>query len=659
MSTSQAAWERIHGRPEPPAPAMTLAAGPVEALLDGIDVRYVRAGGAEAVRRVYVAVRDVNWNTIPADVSDLRITERDGGFEATFSCRHRHGDIDFRWEGSIVGEPDGSITYRMDGRAESEFDFNRIGFCVLHPFEESRDAAYRGITEDGEITGRLPDLIEPQRFEDGRYVALFDAVSDFEVELPGDGRVSFAFEGDLFEMEDQRNWTDASHKTYGTPLRLGYPHRARPGDRIAQAVRIRVQPPAAPQPSGGAGAELTLAAATGERVGRLGLGAPTHRAALSERHVELLRALAPDHLRADVRLADRDHRATLRRVLDDCARLGCGLELVLYLMEDDADLLSGVVEELGGVRPVRVLVFAADASSPGARETTPGSLVALVRARLGFGDVAIGGGTDMYFCELNRTRPDAGAMDVVAWSVNPQVHAFDDRSIMETPAAQAETVRTARSFSGPVPLAVTPVTLKPRFNANATRPDDGPSSGELPVPVDPRQASLFAAAWTVASLKRLLEAGVASATYFEPIGWRGLIELAEGAPLPDRFPSQPGMVFPLYHVFADLAKRRGDAVHAVDASDDLRVTALAVRGAGGLRVLAANLTAEEVSVRLGGLEGASATVRILDAGTVEAAATSPEQFRRDVRPAAVQAGALELRLGAYGVATIDLAEERA
>ena len=27
-----------------------------------------------------------------------------------------------------------------------------------------------------------------------------------------------AFEGDIFEMEDQRNWTDASFKTYCTPL---------------------------------------------------------------------------------------------------------------------------------------------------------------------------------------------------------------------------------------------------------------------------------------------------------------------------------------------------------------------------------------------------------------------------------------------------------
>ena len=37
---------------------------------------------------------------------------------------------------------------------------------------------------------------------------------------PGGGEIVIRFEGDLFEMEDQRNWTDASYKTYSTPLRI-------------------------------------------------------------------------------------------------------------------------------------------------------------------------------------------------------------------------------------------------------------------------------------------------------------------------------------------------------------------------------------------------------------------------------------------------------
>ena len=48
------------------------------------------------------------------------------------------------------------------------------------------------------------------------------------------------FTGDLFETEDQRNWTDASFKTYCTPIGLAHPFRAEPGQRFEQSVTIRV-----------------------------------------------------------------------------------------------------------------------------------------------------------------------------------------------------------------------------------------------------------------------------------------------------------------------------------------------------------------------------------------------------------------------------------
>ena len=58
-------------------------------------------------------------------------------------------------------------------------------------------------------------------------------------------RLSLRLEGDLFETEDQRNWTDDSFKTYSTPLSLGTPHQARRGQVFHQQVVARVTPMAA------------------------------------------------------------------------------------------------------------------------------------------------------------------------------------------------------------------------------------------------------------------------------------------------------------------------------------------------------------------------------------------------------------------------------
>ena len=57
--------------------------------------------------------------------------------------------------------------------------------------------------------------------------------------------------------------------------------------------------------------------------------------------------------------------------------------------------------------------------------------------------------------------------------------------------------------------------------------------------------------------RRTAESGVSSATYYETTGWRGVMETAQGSPLPELFPSLPGGVFPLYHVFADLTEGEG------------------------------------------------------------------------------------------------------
>ena len=77
---------------------------------------------------------------------------------------------------------------------------------------------------------------------------------------------------------------------------------------------------------------------------------------------------------------------------------------------------------------------------------------------------------------------------------------------------------------------VSPVTLKPRFNANATEPEAVNTPRELPVSVDPRQMSLFAAAWTLGSIKYLAESGASSVTYYETTGWRGVMETEAGSP---------------------------------------------------------------------------------------------------------------------------------
>ncbi|HET9243495.1 MAG TPA: hypothetical protein VFN99_08625, partial [Gaiella sp.] len=119
----------LHGTDDPIPELHPLRAGPVSLLLDGVDLRYLRSGSTELVRRVYVAVRDVDWDTVPGVVSGLEVEKEDDAFRVTFDVVHDRREVDFRWRGTITGEPSGRVEYVLDGVAGKGFPFNRIGIC--------------------------------------------------------------------------------------------------------------------------------------------------------------------------------------------------------------------------------------------------------------------------------------------------------------------------------------------------------------------------------------------------------------------------------------------------------------------------------------------------------------------------------------------------
>ena len=105
---------------------------------------------------------------------------------------------------------------------------------------------------------------------------------------------------------------------------------------------------------------------------------------------------------------------------------------------------------------------------------------------------------------------------------------------------------------------------------------------------------------------------MAAATYYETTGWRGVIQGDAPSPVPERFPARAGMVFPLYHVFADLAEWRDGTVVRSQSSDPLAVETLVLDDDGTRHYLIANLTPTPRVVALDGLAGQEITLRRLN-----------------------------------------------
>jgi hypothetical protein len=697
------------GKDGPPPERTPLRAGPLSLLYQAGDLRYIRLGEQEILRRVYVAVRDRHWSTVPATLSSVRIEVASDAFHITCDAEHVEGDIDFCWKGTIRGDAQGTIAFAVDGVARSTFLRNRIGFCVLHPMYECAGQPCAVEKVDGTVErGRFPRYILPyQPFQDMRAIA--------HPILPGLwAEVRFA--GEVFEMEDQRNWTDASFKTYCTPLALPFPVRVEAGTRIGQSITLtladrvharlegtqesnvkrqasnvkrvpcsvfrvpltpmcdthhaprithhvsRLTPPVSCLPPHASTLPTRLAeressaltfevgASPGGPLPRIGLGVASGGQALGGRALARLKALHLAHLRVDLDLSRAGYDVALAQAAEEAGALGIPLEIALHL--------SAASEELAALRAlleqVRPLVCAWLIFGTGAR-TTPRRLAELARSYLAGYDPAarIGGGTNAYFAQLNRQRPPIDVLDLVCYSINPQVHAFDNASLAETLETQALIVQSARRFAGDKPLAVTPVTLKPRFNPSATGPEPAPAPGSLPAQVDVRQMSLFGAGWTAGSLKYLSEGGVYSATYYETNGWRGVMETESGSPLPGVFRSLPGSAFPLYHVLADVGDMAGGKVVPARSSDPLRVDGLAMCRDGRVRMVLANLTAEPQRAVVRNL-GQRVRVRALDERNVEEAMRTPGRFRaREGERLQTAGGALACTLLPYAILRMD------
>lgn len=645
------ALERLRtGRSEPPPEPVRLRAGPLEAWLVGGDLRYLRVGGVEIVRRLYVAVRDLDWNTIPGDLDAIEVRAADRSFDVGFTSHHRMDGLDFWWRGRILGAEDGTVRYDMAGQALADFPYAKIGICVHHPIDGFAGHAYRAVTPGGSVDGVLPGAIGPQlSLPDGTDRPLFTPFSGLVLDHESGGHVELSFSGSLWEMEDQRNWTDASYKSASMPAYLGYRHQASRGQEFAQQVSVGF---------GGFGpsnrprtVRIRAGDPYGHRVPPLGLGHTRPREPMSERALGLLRSIHPAHLRVELDLSS-DPAAPLEAVTATCARLGTEVELALVVPQGEPGVaglrrLAAAIET--AAPPVaRFLVF-----TQGRESTEAGTYAAARDVLRPLSDAAILSGTLYDFAELNRNREPGVPSDGLVWSATPQVHAADELSIVENVQALPDTVSTARGIGAPARVAVSPLTLRPRANPSAVT-DRRFSHGGIPWEVDARQPSLFAAAWTLASAAALVAAGADALTYFDTVGPRGVIEATTRTFPWEDFASTPDRAYPLAIVLADLCGLAGAEVMRVSGAEPLRTAVLAARSGPVRTFLLANLTRQSAEPVVDVGPGARGTIRVLDASTVPAAVDAPDAFLRTGEPWSSETGLLAVVLDAFAYARVEV-----
>ncbi len=587
----------LFGTEEPVPETPVLRAGPLECSLDAGNLRHIKVHGVEAIRAVSYIVRDRNWGTYNPAISDLKVEQDASGFRVSYKAVCQDAQQAFAYTARIEADASGNLTFAAEGEALSDFLTNRTGFVVLHPVEGVSGAPVTVERVDGSVEeSRFPELIDPScPFVDLRALT--------HEPLPG-VRVVCRMEGDTFEMEDQRNWLDASYKTYVRPLALPWPYTIAKGEKLSQRVSLTLSGTPARSAATGGSDEVVVTIESREvaRMPAVGLAVPAEHARAALDLIEPLRALGPAHLVAEFD-ARKGHDAGLAQTYGELAR-ALGADLVLEVIlpcvdaegrpTDDLDVLrrdlnhvKGQIERVA-VRPARVAV------SPACdlKCTLPGSVFPkapawaelVAAARAAFPGIPIGGGMFSYFTELNRKRPPAGLFDFVGHTICPLVHAGDDLSLTEGLEALPYIIKTTRSFAGDTPYWLFPSAIAMRQNPYGAAPAENPHGGRVAMArQDPRERALIGAAWYAGVLAHAARGGLDAVTLGAVAGPSGVV-------------AADGGTYPVHAVLKGHAALRGQPVHASRSSAPREVQVAAV----GEDIWLVNLTGEPRRVRIEG-----------------------------------------------------------
>lgn len=589
----------LFGTDEPPAETRILRAGPLTAELDAGNLRYIRFGGREAIRAISYVARDAFWGTDAAEFSDLVVDQQADGFTVTYSASCRRERESYSYRATITGTPT-SLSFEATGAGDTDFLTCRTGFVVLHGVEGIVGEKVTVEHVDGSVVESVfPEIIDPD--------CPFREIRALTHSVTNGATVRCEMTGDTFEMEDQRNWTDASFKTYVRPLALPKPFTLPAGEEITQTVTLTFDGAAPAEGGTNNAVSLTVGGPEGS-LPQVGMWIDAADIAAANTRLEPLAALNPAFLSIYLDATLHDAGTVFAGLRDVVAAVSAPLALEVIVPGENpaaelravadaataaglnfADVAVSLASDMGFVQPGTVFPDMQDFED------------LYAAARLAFPGARIGGGNFVYFTELNRKPVPAQSLDYVLHGTTALVHAADDRSVTETLECLPSLFTSMRAAYGNKHYRVSPVGIGSRTSPFGNEPTPNPDAVRVTMTgKDPRQRGLLGAAWHLGYVAQAAASGVDSLALGTPVGGFGLSHTALDYSQP--WFDQAGGVYPAFQVMRRMYSASGAARRTTEVSSPRNVQALCFDTEDGRELWLANLTGEELCVEINGFD---------------------------------------------------------
>ncbi len=513
--------KRKFGTTERPEEIAVFRVGQLSFELRGGAVGRILYGKVEVLRGISYLIRDENWGTCPIRLSAFKTQVSKNQLAISYSAKTRNGDSMLTFKARITVTPN-RIEFVATAIPDKDFKTNRTGFVVLHPITSVAGKPLTVVHVDGtETRSRFPKFISPDQ-------PFFDIGSLEHSPAPG-LKAHVSMLGNKFEMEDQRNWGDASFKTYVCSLLDPWPYELKSGVTFTQRVDLQI--------SGTARTVKSLAKSRvpirllQKRLPEIGLVVAADDAVATQQNLKHLRRLKPDFLTFTCEPETSAHTLQTYALIGREADLPTTVELILPgkgAAEAEVSAAAKTFAYAGLVPEAIVITQAQDLKSFQPTDKRPWGpsyeeMAAAVRKH--FPKAKVGGGMLSYFTELNRKRPSRGVFDFITHSICPIVHDASDVAVMQTLEALPHIFASAKAIIGKTPYHIGPTTIAARMNPYGAAVTPNPRNKRVCLAAnDPRQFGEFAVAWNKELIAEAARAGVKRITLGGLCGPRGLLD---------------------------------------------------------------------------------------------------------------------------------------
>src|SRR5438132_216077 len=281
-----------YGTSEPPAPRRRFECGRFSFVLENGAVRWLKWDDREILRGVAFLLRDRNWGTPTAILDPISVDAASGQLSIHVRGRIACDGECFEFTSTILVGADGTFSFTTEGRSGGPLLTNRCGLVILHPADFAGLNLEIGHADGSRELTRFSHAISPGQ-------PAFN-IRSLDYTRCGGPRVHCRVDASLpshesapCEMEDQRNWSDASFKTYVGSLLDPWPYLLQPDFQIRQKIEVVLTEIATPSIKTSVDAKLCFGVGDARLMPPIGIGFDVEQPPRDAAAVQALEALSP------------------------------------------------------------------------------------------------------------------------------------------------------------------------------------------------------------------------------------------------------------------------------------------------------------------------------------------------------------------------------